>query len=90
MHCTFLLLGVDQEGRQLGACSKVVQGRPQNHRVADPHRGYPGVPSRTLHAAIRGLNVPGHGPRATAGAIKLEWSQRRQLFFLGVVQFRLY
>lgn len=80
-----LLIGADQEGRQLGACSEMVQGRPQNHRVSDSHRGDARVPRGTLHAAVRGVDVSGHGPCSAAGATRVKWVWRRSSIYFCVV-----
>lgn len=60
--------GANQEGRQPRAGGQVVQSRPQDHRVSDSHRRHAGVPRGALHAAVRRIDVPGHGPRPSTGA----------------------
>lgn len=78
-----MLTGADQEGRQPRASGQVVQGRPQDHRVSDSHRRHAGVPRRALHAAVCRIDVPGHGPRPSTGAIRDPTQVSTFIFFLG-------
>lgn len=59
--------GFDKEGSQPRAGGEVVEGRSQDHRIADSNRRHSRVPGGTLHASVSRVHVSGHGSRPSAG-----------------------
>ena len=59
--------GVDKEGSEPRAGGEVVEGRPEDHRIADSNWCHSRVSGGTLHAPVSRLYVSGHGARPSTG-----------------------